>query len=278
MPSSARREQESIVTESDWLSSTDPQAMLSFLRDRGPVSERKLRLFAVSCCRRLHHLYSDPQVVEVLGFVEVALEGAVEPEALATAQAKMGDSVEVAWVARYDAEADANFCSHPAYTLAFATEFAVYAAGRLFDDMAPSWLPRTLERGFSNAREVHEHAVEAIVQAATARAERGTTYWASTQPFIARVRWSELYVQADMLRDIFGNPFRPAPFSPEWRTEAVVALARAIYEERAWDRMGVLADALEDAGCDSAEVLEHCRGGGPHVRGCWLIDEVLQKG
>jgi hypothetical protein len=81
----------------------------------------------------------------------------------------------------------------------------------------------------------------------------------------------------DFLRDIHGNPLRPPTIRPEWRTEAVVALAAGSYADRAFDRLPVLADALEDAGCDDLEVLGHCRGPGPHVRGCWVIDLVLGK-
>ncbi|MBN9518744.1 hypothetical protein J0H58_09530 [bacterium] len=83
---------------------------------------------------------------------------------------------------------------------------------------------------------------------------------------------------AGLLRDIFGLlPFREVVVPPHWRSEAVVALARGISAERAFERLPVLADALEDAGCDCQEVLEHCRGPNHHVRGCWVIDEVLQK-
>ena len=80
-----------------------------------------------------------------------------------------------------------------------------------------------------------------------------------------------------LLRDIAGNPFRPVAFAPEWRTEAVVALARTMYESRDFAAMPVLADALDDAGCDHADLLAHCRGPGPHVRGCWVVDLVLGK-
>ncbi|MBN9521069.1 hypothetical protein J0H58_21550 [bacterium] len=79
------------------------------------------------------------------------------------------------------------------------------------------------------------------------------------------------------MRDIFGNPFRPVALDPAWRTEAVVALAAGIYADRAFERLPVLADALEDAGCDHADVLTHCRGAGPHVRGCWVVDLFLGK-
>jgi hypothetical protein len=78
-------------------------------------------------------------------------------------------------------------------------------------------------------------------------------------------------------REVFGNPFRLVPLPSEWRTEIAVALANAIYADRAFDRMPILADALEEAGCDSLDVLNHCRSGGPHVRGCWVVDAVLGK-
>jgi hypothetical protein len=79
------------------------------------------------------------------------------------------------------------------------------------------------------------------------------------------------------IRDIFGNPFRPAAFSPSWRTSTAVTLAQQMYESRDFGAMPILADALQDAGCDSDDVLNHCRGPGPHVRGCWVVDLVLGK-
>jgi hypothetical protein len=83
--------------------------------------------------------------------------------------------------------------------------------------------------------------------------------------------------QAGILRDVFGNSFRPVTLDPAWRTSTVVALARGMYESRDFGAMPILADALQDAGCDSADVLGHCRGPGPHVRGCWVADLVLGK-
>jgi hypothetical protein len=84
-----------------------------------------------------------------------------------------------------------------------------------------------------------------------------------------------------LLRCIFGNPFRPAPsLAPAvlaWNGGTVPKLAAAIYEERAFDRLPILADALEDAGCTDADILGHCRGGGEHVRDCWVVDLVLGK-
>ncbi|MBP3954611.1 hypothetical protein J8F10_04845 [Gemmata sp. G18] len=80
------------------------------------------------------------------------------------------------------------------------------------------------------------------------------------------------------MRDIFGNPFRRTiNFKDTWRTNTVIALARQMYENRDFSPMPILADALQDAGCDDEDVLSHCRGDGPHVRGCWVVDLLLGK-
>ena len=88
-------------------------------------------------------------------------------------------------------------------------------------------------------------------------------------------RAAEARAQSELLRDIFGNPFRPVAFDPEWWTDTAVAIARQMYESRDFSAMPILADALQDADCDNADVLDHCRGPGPHVRGCWVVDLVL---
>jgi hypothetical protein len=88
---------------------------------------------------------------------------------------------------------------------------------------------------------------------------------------------SEEVRQLPFLGDIAGNPFRPVAFSLAWRTDTTLALARQTYESRDFSALPILADALEDAGCDNPNVLEHCRGSGPHVRGCWVVDLILSK-
>jgi hypothetical protein len=75
----------------------------------------------------------------------------------------------------------------------------------------------------------------------------------------------------------FGDIQRPVALEPSWRTEAVMGLASGIYAERAFDHMPILGDALEDAGCTTAEILDHLRSPGPHIRGCWAVDLVLGK-
>src|SRR5208283_1367502 len=72
--------------------------------------------------------------------------------------------------------------------------------------------------------------------------------------------------QARLLRDIFENPFRPVPLHSDWLTANVTAIAQAIYDERAFDRMPILADALQDAACTNQDILAHCRGPGTHAR------------
>jgi hypothetical protein len=88
---------------------------------------------------------------------------------------------------------------------------------------------------------------------------------------------AELSAQTELFRDIFGNPFRPVAFDPRWRTPEAVGVAWGIYDERAFDKVPLLADALMDAGCDRADILAHCRSEGPHVRGCWVVDSVLGR-
>jgi hypothetical protein len=97
--------------------------------------------------------------------------------------------------------------------------------------------------------------------------------------------WRERFgFQCQLLRCLFGNPFRAVAVDPGWQTPAVVALALAAYEDRVLpegsldsDRLATLADALEDAGCDHREILDHLRGPGPHIRGCWVLDKLLDR-
>ncbi len=84
--------------------------------------------------------------------------------------------------------------------------------------------------------------------------------------------------QLALVREVFGNPFRQAPVAAGWRSQPVVALARGTaYEERTFEQLPILADALEDAGCDAAGLLAHCRKSRPHVLGCWVLDAILAK-
>jgi hypothetical protein len=98
----------------------------------------------------------------------------------------------------------------------------------------------------------------------------------------ARPKWEkghdrEERQQVALARDIFPNPFRPVSLPHGWLTSTVRQIAKGIYQERAFDRLPILADALEDAGCDNQDILQHCRQPGLHVRGCWVVDLILGR-
>jgi hypothetical protein len=92
---------------------------------------------------------------------------------------------------------------------------------------------------------------------------------------------AEKEAQANLFRDLFGPlPFRTVAIDPvwlAWNDGTVVKLAQGIYDDRAFDRLPVLADALENAGCADPDMLAHCRQPGAHVRGCWPVDLILGK-
>jgi hypothetical protein len=143
-----------------------------------------------------------------------------------------------------------------------------YADGRIQKDEVASW-KAGLQREAFWGRGGHE--AEMIVDLSPQRATAMLQDYRSDD---IRTR------QSDLVREVFGNPFRPPVLRPtwlDWNERAVVRLAEAIYEERAFDHLTILADALEDAGCTDADILGHCRGPGPHVRGCWVVDLLLGK-
>ena len=227
------------MTESDWNSSTDPQAMLSFLRDGGRATDRKLRLFAVACCRRLGPLLQDPRITTALDVAERYADGAATQADL---EAALRGAVRAQRAQRRKA-------------LLFA-----YAA--VMDACGPGGLGAA------------EKAAWAEAAAANARATYGER--------LRRTRPDLYATLAALLRDIFGNHFRTVTADPAWLAwhgGAVVNLATAVYEERALPsghldaaRLAVLADMLEEAGCSDADLLDHLRSPGPHVRGCFAVD------
>jgi hypothetical protein len=110
----------------------------------------------------------------------------------------------------------------------------------------------------------------------------GTAWYAALHASNVLTRDPDLQrAHVALLRCIFGNPFRPSPvLAPsvlEWENSGIWRIAQASYNEWRFEDLPILADALEDAGCDNADILSHCRGPGPHVRGCWVIDLILGK-
>lgn len=161
-------------------------------------------------------------------------------------------------------------------------------------DMVEAWLDGTLPAEM--IRDVHskywqadrpttqtaaEWARSAVLVAAYPSAERpdqlfDTLYWLQAENAFPDPT-AEQRVQAAIFKDIFGNPFRPVVFLDSWRSESAVTLARTAYDTRTFSLLPILADALEEAGCDHPDVLTHCREPGVHVCGCWVVDGVLGK-
>lgn len=238
------------MTEEEWLASSEPHQMLEFVLST--AGDRKLRLFAVACCRRIMHAFPDQTGIEArLAVAERYTDGRATASELRGAQFMYlcggGISFE-----RFGHEAAHD---HPGWA-AVSARWKCEAATHL--GITKTQPPRP--GLFGRLRHLFARPVAPLV-ADDPPPEYST----------------ELGAQANLLRDILGNPFRPVTFSPAWRTDTAVSLAFQRYDARDFSAMPILADALQDAGCASAEVLDHCRGPGPHVRGCWVVDLVLGK-
>jgi hypothetical protein len=114
-----------------------------------------------------------------------------------------------------------------------------------------------------------------------AKGEPAMTLWlvGGWWPEVTR-HWSEQELPQSwrpLFNDVFGDAFQPVVFDGRWRTSDVVRLATAIYDEKAFERMPILADALMDAGCSKEPIIAHCHGNRPHIRGCWAVDLILGK-
>jgi hypothetical protein len=228
------------MTEEEWHGEFTFELYLQlneWLRERRS-NDRKLRLWACACCRRLGELLTDPRSRVAVDAAEQHADGLLMKTAVKAAarDAKKPPQVKLSF----------SFARRGEYT---AEQWAASAAAlTLYSD--PSHFSQT-----------------AAIRAAIAMDRAGKMD-----------RRAEDAAQVAVLRDIFGNPFRPVSFSPAWRTDTAIALARTMYEAREFSAMPILADALQDAGCDSEAVLTHCRDTSlAHVRGCWVIDLVLGK-
>jgi hypothetical protein len=237
------------VTEAGWQSCGEPEEMLSCLGRKGLLTlksggHRRLRLWVAACYRRAWDCFSADERRAVEVAEEQAEKRKRDPDAIA-------------------------------------------AALRLIPGMQPQgrYAPARSAATFALTDRPWDAAGRGPRNAASAVAMRQTGgHWPPVDYaayFAATKR--ELAHQADLLRDVFGDPFRsPAPPPSAawlaWNDGAVPALAKGIYEDRAFDRMPILADALEEAGCAAdGDLLSHLRSPGPHVRGCWALDLVLGK-
>jgi hypothetical protein len=146
-------------------------------------------------------------------------------------------------------------------------------------ELAAAWRNRTQNRkdvdfDLDPTGQAWDEARETASDAATLAAYEGRRDWIPFAYRQARV------AQGCLLRDIIGNPFQAMRLDPSWlawNDGAVRKVAQVIYEGRTFDRLPLLADSLEEAGCADAAMLAHCHGGGEHVRGCWVVDLLLGK-
>jgi hypothetical protein len=233
------------MTEAEWLTAADPTPMLGFLE--GKVSDRKLRLFACACCRMVWHLLPDERTRGAVEAAERFADGLADAAELEDARLAASARCRFGGGAPYAAAECAETGDAGWHALAAAAYAAKAAARRRPKGPPPGWLSHYGLPENLYARS--EHSARKAVNLA----------------------------HAALLRCLLGNPSRAVAPDPGWRTSTVVQIASGIYADQAFDRLPILADALQDAGCDHPDVLAHCRGEGPHARGCWVVDLLLGK-
>jgi len=244
------------LTEPQWLAEPLLVEMTDFIADEG--SERKLRLFTHACCQRIGHLLVDPRSKAALAALARYADSECDRSELGACcdgalSAKRAIEEPLCW----------DGCLHTTAE-SLAASAICYASSPSYD-------------GAFRKPYYHNSTVTAAANAALVATGSVAYAQAQSRSDSESAQGTEAVVQSLLLRDIFGNPFRPVSVDLSWLTSTVLQLASGIYADRAFDRMPILADALQDAGCDSAEVLEHCRGPGPHVRGCFVVDLLLGK-
>lgn len=239
------------MTEAEWLECSDPQLMLEFLRDK--ANDRKLRLFACACCRHIWHLVTD-------GRSRNAVETA---ERYADHRAGYRELVIAAFAA-YDAVVETGTGS---------TMTDIGGPWELTGEQLPDTTASAAFMAVVDNPTISGSAPSYDTTASTLTARYSNS---STNQICGR---RDSFCK--MVRCIFGNPFHSLPAIKPiwfvWHDGTIPKLASSIYDERTFDRLPTLADALEAAGCTDPDILDHCRGPGPHVRGCWVLDLILGK-
>jgi hypothetical protein len=234
------------MTEAEWLTCSEPEPMLEFLH--GKPGDRKLRLFSCACCRRIWALLKDERSRNAVETAERYVDGIAEERERHAAEYAAGRASDDAETNQYLADAIA------------ATSSTDAALGTLL-----------LDEVAKDAKITASHARFASLFAA------GHVWGAPINDALAAVTMKEKQAQSDLLRDIIGNPFHLVTIDCLLLNPAVVQFAQSIYKNGSFGQMLLLADTLEVAGCTNTEVIEHCRGPGPHVRGCWVLDLLLGK-
>jgi hypothetical protein len=228
------------VTEAEWLAA-DTFPLVEYLR--GKASDRKLRLFAAACCRRILPLIRDPYGERVIEVAERFAEGEVSTESLRLAR-------EAVLTGRLQPRADAPH--------------------RSAEDHA--WV------AVASASGEEERSFSLCVAAVR---------WAAWEGQLSGLMKLTPFFDKDVLAEIVGNYLQPAALNPAWLTwdrGTVPRLAEMAHRDRDLpsghlkvERLAPLVEALQNAGCGDAEFLDHLRGSGPHVRGCWAVDRLTGR-
>jgi hypothetical protein len=248
------------LTEEQWLHNTSPFVLLKYLRHHCNVARvqggrRRLRLFCCTCCRQVWPLLGDERSRRAVEVSEQFADGLIRKVELRAAE----EQARAVYTAARDRleEALQNYPVWALETRPLVLHAAVASAAE--GAAAPSVSARTAQ------------LVSEFVATATAYCDLSG---AGPQELEQKTREASAE-HCRLLRDVFGNPFRPVPFDPVWLERndgAARKLASVIYDERTFEQMPILGDALEEAGCPDESVLTHCRSGGPHARGCWVLD------
>jgi hypothetical protein len=245
-----------------WLTRND----LSYLSGVVSASStlRQRRLLGCACIRRTWAQLADHRTRELVEVLEAVADYEANREQLKVAVRAAEDAIREV---RIRVAKDVWFSdSVPAWVAADGDEAEVWtqsaAGGHPEVVRAEAVVQYAQLKGFGSL------SVEQIASSVPWR----LPYW------VTGATEGENAARCALVGDIFGNPFRPVAFSPSWRTDTAVSLARQMYESREFLLMPILADALQDAGCSHPDVLDHCHDpAGAHVRGCWVVDLVLGK-
>jgi hypothetical protein len=244
------------MTEDQWLNEPDFAQHVRFVDDR--LSERKRRLLAVAFCRAARDLADHPDLLAAVETAERYADGAATAAELEAVRARCR---EVA-VQEHEAWSQLDDQDSPEARRKWLRSGIAWAVA--FTTTTPVSAEAVSEKTVFNAVQVGSGDSGILVKNAK--------------------RWKQLMDEQNLLHralvlEVAGNPFAPVEFPADWRTSTAVALARQMYKSRDFSLMPILADALQDAGCDSDAVLNHCRDANQlHVRGCWVVDGVLGKG
>jgi hypothetical protein len=249
------------MSETEWLECISLEQMLAYLGER--ASSRKRRLFACACVRRIWPLLDDDRLRRAVKAAERFADGRVS--------AKVVDKARR--LAKRLREERAMVALRRATWNSRAAHAAAQAVEALFPEQGPILAP---PRDIRDPLDVVSATRIARTAARALEAERE----GESQAVAAPIRRLSALDAVDLVREIFGNPFQPTTIDPNWlrwKENSVLRMARVIYRKRCFRNLPLLANALEEAGCKDVAMLMHCRAPVEHVRGCWVVDALLEK-